>query len=182
MLDGASVAGGSETTFEKLQKPHIADCHSSALLCACLPLGHGDFDSSTWTTGSVFELTSDQIWSETRLHSGFSYCLKWCVLKGLNTDCCDLHFDFGAVVSCPVFLAMWHAVFRDINHSHLALLVLSLFPPCLVSLSRFCLPLLFFPPVLTFLRLTFSDCALLCHLYEHNVSSKGQSQIFYSVL
>lgn len=38
------------------------------------------------------------------------------------------------------------------------------------------------PSVLVYLHLTFSDCAVLCHLCEHSVSLKGQSRIFYSVL
>ena len=43
----------------------------------------------------------------------------------------------------------------------------------------FCLSLLFFPSVLIYQPLTFSDCAVLCHLCECSVSSKGHCRIFY---
>lgn len=77
--------------------------------------------------------------------------------------------------------ALWHSVLEQIHQCQLALLVLSLSPSSLFSLSLFGFVFLFsFPPsVLIYLPLTFSDDAVLSHLCECSVSSKGHCRISY---
>lgn len=136
----------------------------------------------------VFILPFDLILSETEVWTGFIaeiLTLSNASQQGLCLR--TVHTWSGPsmqLFSCLLVLiaVLWHALLGQINQCQLALPVLSLSPSSVFSLYLFGFVFLFSFPlsVLIYLPLNFSDFAVLCHLCECSISSKGHCRVFYS--